>query len=66
MSRVRKDGVPWSGKLSRDVYEALGTYASQTGLQKTLIVEKALRHYLKHAKNQCIIIDAEEDTEDDR
>ena len=46
MGRMKKDGAFFNCYMKKDVYEALSAYADQTGIPKTIIVEKAIQKYL--------------------
>lgn len=48
MVRQRKDYAAASFKLEKSIYERLCEYCTETGIPKTVVVEKALAMYLKN------------------
>ena len=46
MPRAKKEARPLNIKLQSDIYEKLDAYVSDTGVPKTVVVEKALTEYL--------------------
>lgn len=59
MSRSKKDGVFFNCYMSADVHDALVEYAAETGLSKTVIVEKAVAEYVmcKKPVDRTVITD---------
>jgi predicted transcriptional regulator len=50
MPRQKKDARPLNIKLQTEVYDLLDKYTADTGVPKTVVVEKALAEYLKKQK----------------
>ncbi len=46
MARVKKDGQFFNCYLRKDILERLTVYSDDTGIPKTIVVEKALQKYL--------------------
>ena len=46
MARVKKDGQFFNCYLRKDILERLTAYSNNTGIPKTVVVEKALLKYL--------------------
>ena len=46
MARVKKDGQFFNCYLRKDILERLTVYSGDTGIPKTIVVEKALQKYL--------------------
>lgn len=46
MPRVKKDAKTLNVKLDRQVHEDLERFCEETGMSKTIAVEKVLRKYL--------------------
>lgn len=66
MSRLKKDGVFWNGKIEASVYAELEKYQRQTGLSKTTIVEKALHYYITKAQKIYPLLEEDKEKKDDR
>ena len=47
MPRAKKDSRPFNIKLSLPLWEKVEEYTQETGIPKTVIVEKALEEYFK-------------------
>ncbi|WP_293696535.1 ribbon-helix-helix domain-containing protein [uncultured Phascolarctobacterium sp.] len=48
MVRQRKEYAAASFKLEKNIYERLCEYSAETGIPKTVVVEKALAMYLEN------------------
>ena len=48
MARQKKDGERFSCYLRKDIVELLSKYSEETGIPKTVVVEKALLKYLNN------------------
>ena len=46
MARTKKDGQFFNCYLRKDILERLTIYSDDTGIPKTIVVEKALQKYL--------------------
>ncbi|MCH4183411.1 MAG: ribbon-helix-helix domain-containing protein [Prevotella sp.] len=45
MPRERKDCIKGTYSLARDIVEQLGDYSTESGIPRTIIIEKALAAY---------------------
>ena len=50
MARAKKGGQYFNCYLRKDILEQLSEYSDDTGIPKTVIVEKALEKYLADTK----------------
>ena len=48
MSRTKKDAKILNIKLDREIHEQLETFCDESGMTKTIAVEKILAQYLTH------------------
>ena len=51
MAREKKEMIKGTYSLARNVVEQLDTYSTETGIPKTVIIEKALIAYFAKQKN---------------
>ena len=47
MARPKKNGHYLNVCILKEIYDALESYSSDTGIPKTVVVEKALQKYIK-------------------
>lgn len=47
MGRIKKDAINFGCKLDREVAEKLEEFCRMTGMNKTMVVERALLKYLE-------------------
>ena len=47
MSRTKKDAKILNVKLDREIHEQLEDFCEESGMTKTIAVEKILKHYLE-------------------
>lgn len=47
MNRQRKNSVPLSFKLDKDIADMLQNFVGKTGMSKTATVERALREFIE-------------------
>ena len=56
MPRIKKDNIPASFRMARDVYERLEGYCAESGQPKTVAVERAITMYIDdYEKKQAIL-----------
>ena len=53
MPRAKKDSRPFNIKLSLPLWEKVEKYNQETGIPKTVIVEKALEEYFGECNSFC-------------
>ena len=56
MPRVKKDSVPISLKMDREIAESLNQYCADSGQAKTVAIERAVAEYVGNYYNKVKIL----------